>query len=391
MRIAEAVTYQTPSTSRRRVTTRMSVLILVSLALTGCDAAGAQDEGHEPHHPIVLSSPAVRDVPTSKGFVCQIHSRRHIEVRALDEGYLEEIPVHEGQRVQAGQLLFRIVPILYRARLDAERAELSRAEIQLRNTRQLVEERVVSPQELALSTAERDRVRAEMALAEAELGFTNITAPYDGIIGRQYLQQGSLVERGDILTTLSDNDVMWVYFNVPEAEYLRYRTLPAASEPGNPQLLRFPGATIQLRLANGALFDQVAGDTVTVESTFDSETGNVQFRADFPSPDALLRHGQTGTLLINQALHDVPVIPQRAAFDVLDRQYVYVVGEDGIAHQREITVAHEADDIFVIGSGLAAGDRYVLDGARQVHDGEHVTAEWITPDDSLANMRHHAE
>ena len=184
---------------------------------------------------------------------------------------------------------------------------------------------------------------------------------------------------------------MWVYFNVPEAEYLRYRALPAASDPENPQLLRFPGATIQLRLANGALFDQVAGDTVTVESTFDSETGNVQFRADFPSPDALLRHGQTGTLLINQALHGVPVIPQRAVFDVLDRQYVYVVGEDGIAHQREITVAHEADDIFVIGSGLAAGDRYVLDGARQIHDGEHVSAEWITPDDSLANMRYHAE
>ena len=371
--------------------TRTAILVSLSIALAACGTAGAHEAGGEVEHPIVVTSPAVRDVPTTQGFVCQVHSRRHIEVRALDEGYLEEIPVQEGQRVQAGQLMFRIVPVLYRARLDAHRAELNRANIQLRNTQQLAEHGVVSQQEVALATAERDRFQAEMQLAAAELRFTNVVAPFDGIIDRQHIQQGSLVEEGDMLTILSDNDVMWVYFNVPEADYLRYKALPDANDPENPQLLRFPGATIQLRLADGTLFDQEAGDTVTVESTFDSETGNVQFRADFPNPNGLLRHGQTGTLLINEALHDVPVIPQRAVFDILDRQYVYVVGEDGVAHQREITVAHETDDIFVIASGLAADERYILDGVRQVHDGEHLTVEWVTPEESLSNLRHHAE
>src|SRR5262249_41519794 len=155
--------------------------------------------------------------------------------------------------------------------------------------------------------------------------FTNVVAPFDGIIDRQYIQQGSLVGEGDMLTTVSDNAVMWVYFNVPEADYLRFSAQPQGRDPANPQLLRFPGATIQLRLASGEIFDQNAGDTVTVESNFDNTTGNVPFRADFPNPDGLLRHGQTGTVLIADTLHDVPVIPQRAVFDILDRQYVFVV------------------------------------------------------------------
>ena len=370
---------------------RVAILVSLALALAGCGAAGAQEEAEEAEHPIVASNPAIRDVPTTHAFVCQVHSRRHIEVRALDEGYLEAIPVQEGQRVEAGQLMFRIVPVLYRARLDAHRAELNHAEIRLRNTRQLAEHDVVSPQEVALATAERDRVRAEMQLAAAELRFTSIVAPFDGIMDRQFIQQGSLVEQGDMLTTLSDNEVMWVYFNVPEADYLAFKALPGANDPENPQRLRFPGATIQLRLANGQLFEQEAGDTVTVESSFDSETGNVQFRADFPNPEGILRHGQTGTLLINEALHDVPVIPQRAVFDILDRQYVYVVGDDGVAHQREITVAYETDDIFVIETGLTPDETYVLDGVRQIHDGQPLAVERISPEESLSHLRHYAE
>ena len=260
----------------------------------------------------------MRDVPRSEGYVSQIHSRRHIEVRALDEGYLEEVPVQEGQRVRAGQLLFRIFPVLYRARLDAHRAEFNHAEIELQNARMLAEQQVISAQELALVTADRDRIRAELDLARAEFGFTSIVAPFDGLIDRQYIQQGSLVGQGDVLTTISDNEVMWVYFNVPEADYLRYRSDPASRDPERPQLLRFPGANIQLRLANAELFEHEAGDTVTVESNFDNTTGNVQFRVDFPNPEGLLLHGQTGTVLINDTLHDVLVIPQRAVFDILD-------------------------------------------------------------------------
>lgn len=368
------------------------LLAALSFSLVACSSGHAEDRHEEPHHPIVLMRPARQDVPTSDAYVAQVHSRRHIEVRALDGGYLQEIPVQEGQAVREGQLLFKLLPVIYRARLDAHRAELHLADINLQNTRRLFERNVVSDQELALATAERERAHAEVEVARAELGFTNIVAPFDGIIDRQLVQQGSLVEEGDMLTTISDNGVMWVYFNVPEADYLRFKSLPEATDPEAPQRLHLAGATIQLRLANGQIFDQDAGDTVTIESEFDNETGNIQFRADFPNPNRLLRHGQTGTLLINETLNDVLVIPQRATFEILDRQYVFVVDEDMVAHQREITVSHELDDIYVIESGLEPDERFVFEGVRQIHDGEHVENHRdVDAEEVLRDLKHHAE
>ena len=123
---------------------------------------------------------------------------------------------------------------------------------------------------------------------------------------------------------------MWVYFNVPEADYLEFRSIPGATNPEAPQTLTLEGASIGLRLANGQTFTETAGNSVTIESNFDNQTGNIQFRADFPNPESVLRHGQTGTLLINDTLHNVLVIPQRATFEILDKQYVFVVGSDNI-------------------------------------------------------------
>lgn len=363
-------------------------LCLASLA---CSDAAGHEEDHEVERKIVLTSPATQDVVTTARYVCQIHSRRHIELRALERGYLEEIEVQEGQAVKQGELLFKLLPVVYKARLHADQAELQRADIELRNTQQLFERNVVSDQELALAKAERARANAKVELAKAELAFTELRAPFDGIIDRQYEQQGSLVEEGDILTTVSDNQVMWVYFNVPEADYLEFKRIPGATDAENPNWLRFPEARIELQLANGEIFEHGAGDVVTVESDFNNETGNILFRADFPNPDGLLRHGQTGTLLIHETRKDAIVIPQRATFEILDKQYVYVVGEDGVVHQRMITVAHELEDIFVIESGLSVTDKIVLDGVRQVRDGDNPQTEFRDPEAVLSDMKHHAE
>ena len=321
-----------------------------------------------------------------------MQSRRHIEIRALNEGYLEEIPVQEGQAVRAGERLYELYPVLYRTKLEAEKAELRLAEINLQNTEQLAGRGFVSAPELARATAERDRAKAKVDRATAEVGFTSIVAPFDGIVGRQLMQQGSLIEVGDTLTTMSDNAVMWAYFNVPEADYLRFKSLRGATDTESPRRLELPGATIQLRLANGQIFDKNAATTLTIESEFNRETGNIEFRADFPNPEGLLRHGQTGTLLINQKLSGALVIPQRATFEILDRRYVFVVDEKGVAHQREITVARELEDIYVIKGGLKAGEKFVLEGVRQVHDGEHLErTETRPPKEAVKNLKYNAE
>jgi membrane fusion protein (multidrug efflux system) len=371
----------------------IAILTCFLLSLTGCKPNHKEESKteHGAEHVIVVTSPLSQDMVVTEKYVCQIHSRRHIELRALERGYLEHVLVEEGQAVKKDQPLFKLMPVVYAARLHADQAELQSAEIKLRNTEQLFRENVVSDQEVALARAELERAKARVDLATAEMSFTDIKAPFDGIIDRQFEQQGSLIEEGDMLTTVSDNEVMWVYFNVPEAEYLEFKSGQDALTVTAPQHLRLQNTRIELKLANGKMFDQPAADTITVESTFDNETGTILFRADFPNPSRLLRHGQTGTLLLHRNLPKAMVIPQRATFEVLDKRYVFVIGDDGIAHQRSITVEHELDDVFVVAGALAPTDKIVLDGVRQVHDGHHIEFEFRDPKEVRKNLKHRAE
>jgi membrane fusion protein (multidrug efflux system) len=284
--------------------------------------------------------------------------------------------------VKTGDLLFKIVPTLYQARLDAELAEAKLAELELNFTKKLKSDSVVSENEVALYQAKLAKATAKAKLAEAEYKFTDVTAPFDGIVDRLHDREGSLIKEGDVLTTLSDNSLMWVYFNVPEARYLDYMAGQAAGKQN---------ADIDLMLANGSKF-QYPGKITTIEAKFNNETGNIPFRADFPNPHRLLRHGQTGTVQIHRTQHNALVIPQRATFEVLHKRYVWLLGADGVVHPRAITIENELDDIYVIKSGLTVNDRFVLDGLQHVRDGQKVEEpEFRKPEEALANQKHHAE
>ncbi|MDR3636083.1 MAG: efflux RND transporter periplasmic adaptor subunit [Isosphaeraceae bacterium] len=337
------------------------------------------EERHEEQRKVVVTSPEVKAVITTQPYVCQIHSQRHIKVRALENGYLEEITVKEGQAVKKDDVMFKVIPILYQAKLDAELAEAQLAQLEFNYTQKLSEKKVVSTNEVALLQAKLAKAQAKAKLAGAELSFTSVRAPFDGIIDRLLEQQGALVEEGDMLTTLSDNSLMWVYFNVPEADYLEYMA-------GHDKQDR----RIELVLANGNKFQQT-GRIGAIEAKFNNETGTVPFRADFPNPDGLLRHGQTGTVLIHRVLDGATVIPQRAAFEILDKRYVYVVDKDDVVHQREIAVQDTLDDIYVIKNGVKVGDKIVLEGIRQIRDGEKVEYEFRGPELVMANLKNKAE
>ena len=227
--------------------------------------------------------------------------------------------------MKKGDLMFKIKPVLYKARLDAELADARLAELEYNNTESLFKGKaVVSQNEVLLFQAKRDRAKAKADLAQAEFNFTEITAPFDGIVDRLREREGSLIKAGDVLTTLSDNSLMWVYFNVPEAKYLEY--IAGRNQDKDDE-------RIELLLADGHKFKQ-SGKLGAIEARFNNETGNIPFRVDFPNPDGLLRHGQTGDVLINRVLHDAIVIPEQATFQILDKLYVYVLGEDHVVHQR---------------------------------------------------------
>jgi membrane fusion protein (multidrug efflux system) len=378
-------------------------LALMLPALSGCMSEAASheqshedshsetdsEEGSEHHaHKIVVTSPVKKDVVNTQPYVCQIHSCKHIEVRALEGGYLQEICVKEGQAVKKGDLMFQILPTLYQARLDSEIAEAQRLQIALNNAVTLNQKGIVSPQEIALKKAELAKAQAKVLLAQTELNFTSVQAPFDGIVDRQRNQLGSLIEEGDVLTTFSDNSLMWVYFNVPEARYLEYKAelkADGADDDGDDEHLQ-----IELRLANGQIFPH-QGKIGAIEADFNNVTGNIPFRADFSNPEGLLRNGQTGTILIRRHMKDVFVIPQRATFEILDKRYVYVVDDDHVVHQRDIKTQSEQDDIFIIEDGLHENDKIIFEGIRQVRDGEKIEYEFRAPEDILGNQKHHAE
>jgi len=339
------------------------------------------EEHHQEYSKILVTSPSVQEVVITQSFVCQIRAQRHIEVRALEGGYLSKIGIKEGQAVKEGYVMFKILPILYKARLDAEVAEADLARLRWLQAKKLFNDKVVSDQDVKLHEAELARAEAKKELAKAELNFTEVKAPFDGIVDRLLEREGSLVKEGDSLTTLADNSVMWVYFNVPEKYYLEYISNREEHEKED---------KIELVLANGETFPRT-GKIGAIEADFNNENGNIKFRADYPNPDIMLRHGQTGTIKIHRPLRNALLIPQRATFERLDKRYVWVVGEDHVAHQSLITPGHELEDIFVVSSGLKASDKIVLEGVREVEEGAKVEYEYLKPEEALNHQKFRAE
>lgn len=344
------------------------LLFMGLCALLGYTSCKSKIEKSETNTKLLVTSPLKMDTSVVTQYVCQIRSIRHIELRALERGYLEKIYVDEGQRVKAGQLLFQIMPKLYEAEYQKTQAEARFAAIEYLNTKSLADRNVVAPNELAMAQAKLDKANAEMALAQVHLRFTEIRAPFDGIIDRFHVRPGSMVAEGDLLTTLSDNSKMWVYFNVPEAEYLTYQ-----AQAKSDTLLK-----VNLLMANHKIFEHT-GVVETIEADFNNETGNIPFRATFANPEDLLRNGETGDILVNKSLNNALIIPQKATFEVLDKRYVYVVGADNKVRAREITIGAELEDLYAVTAGLTDQERILLEGLRKVKENDKIAYEYVAP------------
>lgn len=348
--------------------------------------SGCHDE-HKKAHPsptCLVTNPIRQDVELSKGYVAQIHAIQHIELRALERGYLQGISVDEGQSVKKGTLMFQIMPMLYQAEVQKAAADTQLTELEYKNTKILADQDIVSTNELALAQAKFSRAKAELSLATTHNALTSVRAPFDGMMGRFEVRLGSLVEEGSLLTTLADNSTVWVYFNVSEAEYLDYKSDKLRSgSHGAPQ-------EVKLLMANGKRFEHV-GRVETIEADFNNETGNIAFRATFPNASGLLRHGETGKILMTVPNKDVLVIPQMATFEVLDKRFVFVVDEKNVVHSRAITIAHELPQLFIVQSGLSETDRIVVDGLRKVRDGDVVAVKYQQPREVLAHLEFAAQ
>lgn len=356
------------------------VLLTSALAVLFLSSCSNKKEEKEEKVSYVLTNAAQIDTSFTKEYVSQIRSIKNIELRAQEKGYLQNIYVDEGQFVSAGQLLFKIMPKVYEAELLRAQAEAKAAEIEWQNAKNLADKNIVSKNEQTIAQAKFDQAKAEVALAKLHLSFTEIRAPFAGTIDRIPKKLGSLIDEGELLTSLSDNSKVYAYFNVTEPEYLDYQT--NIKGRGN--------STVTLVLANNQPF-KYKGKVEVIESEFDNETGNIAFRASFPNSDNLLKNGQTGKVQLTVPVRNALVIPQKSTYEIQDKQYVFVVDDHNVVQSREITVTGALPDLYVVSSGISATDKIILEGVQKAKDNDKIEYTFQKPEDVLAHLKLKAE
>lgn len=230
----------------------MALVLVATLSTMGC---------HREHHAteeggtFLVTSPLRKNTELTQEYAAQIRAIQHIELRAQEKGYLQGIFIDEGQHVATGRRMFQLMPLIYQAEVQKAKAEADITEIEYQNTKLLADKNIVSPNQLSLVNAKFSKAKADVALATTHRSLTDIRAPFDGLVGRFHGRLGSLIAEGDLLTTLSDNSTVWVYFNVSEAEYLNYKSKAQGDKP----------TPVKLVMANGQVFDQ-PGKVDTIEA-----------------------------------------------------------------------------------------------------------------------------
>jgi membrane fusion protein (multidrug efflux system) len=340
--------------------------------MTGCKT---EKKEKEEAGKFTATSPLKADTSFTKEYVSQIQSIRNIEVRAQEKGYLESINVDEGQYVKAGQVMFRIMPKIFEAELVKAQASVKEAELEMLNTKILADKNIVSKTELAIAQAKLDEAKADEALAQLHLSFTEIKAPFDGTIDRIRFKQGSLIDEGTLLTTLSDNRSMYAYFNVSEPEYLNFKARANTKEK----------TEVSLLLANNQPH-KYKGIVETIEGEFDNTTGNIAFRAKFPNPEMLLKHGETGKVQMTIPVNNALIIPQKATYELQDKVYVFVVDKNNIVKSRNITIKNVLPDLYVV-DGLSEDDKILLEGVQNAKDDDKIEYKYVDPKSVISGLQ----
>jgi membrane fusion protein, multidrug efflux system len=351
--------------------------LLISMAIISLSACHSeQKEEKKEAVEYIVTTPIVKDTAFTKEYVAQIQSLENVELHAQERGYLETMHVEEGRQVKKGQLLFTIMPRLYEAEYQKAAATTKIVELELQNVRTLAEKNIVSKTELGIAEAKLKEAQAEQNLKQVALSFTKITAPFSGTVDRIPFKKGSLIEEGTVLTTISNNSEVFAYFNVSEIEYLDYKS--RAKDDLNNQL--------SLVLSNGTEH-KFKGFIETIESEFDNTTGNIAFRAKFPNPELLLKHGETGKVRMRLPIKNAMIIPQKATYELQDKICVFVIDDKGIAKTRVVKVRQRLEQLYILESGLAPTDKILLEGVQSVKDDDKIEYKLIAAKEVVSHLQ----
>lgn len=371
---------------------RACAVPLVLVGLSGCDSDGSG--AAPPPMQVAVIAAEQRDVPLFLEMVGGTKGNQDVPIRARVEGFLESVDFQEGQFAKQGQLLYTIDAQPFQAKLveaqsylAAERTKLAKAQADLSRIEPLAAINAVSQQDLdgavAQEAASRAGVQAAEAgveLAEIELGYTRIYAPIDGLMGLTQAKPGEFVGRDPnpvVLNTLSDINPIRVRFSISEREYLMLARNFMAQNPDADSTTdrRDEQRPLTLLLADGTEFPEVGYIDGSAQA-IDPSTGTFTLEATFPNDRGLLLPGQFGRVrAAYDTLKQAVVLPRQSVVELQGRFQVYVVGADNTVKVRDVETGPITGNDIVISSGLAAGEKVIVEGIQKVRDGMTVAAQ----------------
>lgn len=309
-------------------------------------------------------------------YVADIEAVKNIELRPRHSGYIEKIHIDEGQFVKEGQLLFSMSNQRLKNELDKAgallklaKAEAKTVELEMKNTELLVQKGVLDKIEFELSKAKNEAIQAKVedaaaSLKQAELILSQsfIKAPFSGFIDRIPFKEGSYVEEGQLLSSLSDISTLNIYFNISETEYLQFAKRGKKNTP------------VQLILADGTVYEEF-GFIETMEGDFEEGTGTIAFRAKFANKNNLIRHNATGKIRMKNYFNNVFIIPQKSVFEIQDRYFVYTLEKGNTVLATSFHPVMRYDDFYIVKSGFEEGVQIVYEGIQKLKNGIEILPE----------------
>lgn len=371
-------------------------LLLISplLILAACRGEAREGGFDSPPPAVEVMEVVPRPVSVQREYLGRTMGSREVDIHARVTGIIDQRLYEEGATVEAGAPLFRIDPEPFEvqvaiadAGLARARADLNRAERQRRRLEPLARAKTVSEREVDDARSEVERAAAEVKRAEAalreariKLGYTTVTAPISGISGMARKFEGALVnaDSDSLLTTLVQTDPLDAHFSISEIEWL---TVQGEKANGS---LRVPADSeleVRLALADGTIYEH-PGRINYSAVRIDEDTGTYALRARFPNPDGALKAGQFVRVRVAGMTRPGAVaVPQKAVLQGPEGKFVYVLAEgaDGslAVASRPVEVGEwqggPAGESWVVHSGLAPGDRVVLDNFVKLYPGAPVS------------------
>lgn len=370
-----------------KTNTKMKNAILASLVLA-LTLIGCSDKSQAP---MAVAAPELpvyaiqaTDATTDAEYPASIQGTVDVEIRPQVSGNLERVLVDEGAFVSKGQALFKINEQPFREQLNnalasqhSAEAALINAQLEIDKLTPLVQNKVVSDYQLKaakashrIATANLDQAKAMVASARINLGYTTITAPVSGYIGRLPKKQGSLVSSSDIepLTKLSDVHEVYAYFSLGETDFINFKAQYSGNTI-NDKIKKLPPVT--LILADNNAYAQ-AGKIDMVDGQFDKNTGAITLRATFPNANGTLRSGNTGRIRLGIQHEDAILVPQSATIEMQDKIFVFTVDKENKVNKMPITVIGKSGSDYLIKEGVKSGDQIVLSGIDKLQEGQAI-------------------